>query len=231
MNPIFLQVTDSLGTTAEKASGAVTESLIDGFIESWYIMLPLLFFSIYSVYVFVERFLTIKKAAKGDKDFMNRVLTEIRNGNVGSAKTMAASAEGPVARILESGLSRLNVGRSMKAIKESVETSSKIEISRLENGISFLATAAGAGPMIGFLGTTIGMISSFNSMRNSTGGIKIAEIAPGMMEAMLTIVAGLVVGILAYIAYNFLTSKIDNVIYQMENSAMDFFDLLDEPGK
>ena len=150
------------------------------------------------------------------------------DGKIDSAKDYCSRSQSPSARMVEKGLSRL--GKPIESISASIENTAKLEILRLEQRLSFLATAAGAAPMIGFLGTTIGMIMVFFDLQNSSE-INVETIAPGTMTAMVTTVAGLVVGIVSYIGYNFLVARIGRVVYQMENDALEFMDLLNTPGK
>ncbi len=182
----------------------------------------------YVIFIFVERFLALRKATKEDQGFINRIKDYIINNKIDSAKDYCSSSKSPSARMIEKGISRL--GRPMETISASIENAAKLEILRLEQRLSFLATAAGAAPMIGFLGTTVGMVMVFIDLQNATS-LELKIIAPGIMTAMITTVAGLIVGIISYVGYNFLVAKIGKVVYQMENDALDFMDLLHEPGK
>jgi biopolymer transport protein ExbB len=182
----------------------------------------------YAIFIFVERFLALRKATKEEQGFINKIKEYLRDGKIDSAKDYCARSNSPSARMLEKGISRL--GKPVEAISATIENTAKLEILRLEQRLSFLATAAGAAPMIGFLGTTIGMIMVFFDLQNSAE-INVETIAPGTMTAMVTTVAGLVVGIVSYIGYNYLVGKIGKVVYQMENDALEFMDLLHQPGK
>ena len=182
----------------------------------------------YVIFIFVERFLALRKATKEDKGFIRTIKDYIINNKIDSAKAYCLSSKSPSARMIEKGISRL--GRPMETISASIENAAKLEILRLEQRLSFLATAAGAAPMIGFLGTTVGMVMVFIDLQNATS-LELKIIAPGIMTAMITTVAGLIVGIISYVGYNFLVAKIGKVVYQMENDALDFMDLLHEPGK
>ena len=150
------------------------------------------------------------------------------DGKIDSAKDYCTRSNSPSARMVEKGISRL--GRPIDTISASIENAAKLEILRLEQRVSFLATAAGAAPMIGFLGTTVGMVMVFIDLQNATS-LELKIIAPGIMTAMITTVAGLIVGIIAYVGYNYLVAKIGRVVYQMENDALEFMDLLHQPGK
>lgn len=182
----------------------------------------------YAIFVFVERFLALRKASKEDDQLLSKVKGYIVEGKIDAAKDYCSRSNSPSARMIEKGISRL--GRPIETISASIENTGKLEILRLEQRLSFLATAAGAAPMIGFLGTTIGMIMVFIDLQASTE-ISVETIAPGTMTAMVTTVAGLVVGIIAYIGYNFLVAQIGKVVYQMENDALEFMDMLHQPGK
>ncbi|MDC3253072.1 MotA/TolQ/ExbB proton channel family protein [Crocinitomicaceae bacterium] len=182
----------------------------------------------YSIFIFVERFLALRKASKEDKGFLQKIKDYILDGKIDSAKDYCSRSNSPSARMLEKGISRL--GKPIENITATIENTGKLEILRLEQRLSFLATAAGAAPMIGFLGTTVGMIMVFIDLGNATS-LELKVIAPGIMTAMVTTVEGLIVGIVAYVGYNFLVAKIEKVVYQMENDALEFTDLLHEPGK
>ncbi|MCR9174092.1 MAG: MotA/TolQ/ExbB proton channel family protein [bacterium] len=182
----------------------------------------------YAIFIFVERYLALRKASKEEAGFLAKIKDYIMDGKLDSAKDYCARSNNPSARMIEKGISRL--GKPMESISASIENTGKLEIMRLEQRLSFLATAAGAAPMIGFLGTTIGMIMVFIDLMN-TNELNVATIAPGTMTAMVTTVEGLVVGIIAYIGYNFLVGRIGRLVYQMENDALEFMDLLHEPGK
>ncbi|MCB9224213.1 MAG: MotA/TolQ/ExbB proton channel family protein [Crocinitomicaceae bacterium] len=192
------------------------------------VMTLLLCLSVLSVYIFVERFLSINKALKDEKNFMVRVKEYLLDGKVDAARDLCAQTNNPAARMVEKGISR--IGKPMRDIVSSIENVGKLEIYQLEKRMSFLATASGAAPMLGFLGTTLGMIRTFHAMKFEAT-IKLQTISGGIMEAMVTTVAGLVVGIIAYMSYNYLVAKVDKVIHNMEASSIEFLDLLNEPGK
>lgn len=182
----------------------------------------------YTIFVFVERYLALRKATKEDQGFSAKIREYLIDGKIDQAKDYCARSQSPSARMVEKGISRL--GKPMESISASIENAAKLEILRLEQRLSFLATAAGAAPMIGFLGTVIGMVMVFFDLQNSSE-INVETIAPGIMTAMITTVGGLVVGIIAFIGYNFLVARIGKVVYQMENDALDFMDVLNQPGK
>lgn len=182
----------------------------------------------YAIFIFVERYLALRKATKEEKGFVAKIKDYIMDGKIDSAKDYCSRSSSPSARMVEKGISRL--GRPIETISASIENAAKLEILRLEQRLSFLATAAGAAPMIGFLGTTVGMVMVFIDLQNATS-LELKIIAPGIMTAMITTVAGLIVGIVAFVGYNYLVAKIGRVVYQMENDALEFMDLLHQPGK
>jgi biopolymer transport protein ExbB len=203
------------------------QTIMEVIIESWYIMLPLGIMSVLAVYIFVERFLSIRKSLQEERDFMLKVKTFVEDGKLDAAKQVCASTDNPMARMVEKGIAR--IGKDMKDIAASIENVAKLEVYRLEARLSVLATIAGAAPMLGFLGTVIGMMSTFGVMRKQ--GVDIQGLSGGIMEAMVTTVGGLIVGIIAYVAYNYLVAKVEKVIQKMERTAVEFLDILEEPGK
>jgi len=193
-----------------------------------FIMSVLFLLSIAAVYIFWERFSAIKTANKIDKNFMNNIKDHIMNGKLDSAKTLCDSHDTPVARMMQKGVSR--IGKPLVDITASIENQGKLEIQRLEKNLPILATISGGAPMIGFLGTVIGMILTFSEMANAGGQINIGLMAEGIYTAMITTVAGLFVGIFSYFGYNYLVARVEAVIYTMESSATEFLDLLHEPA-
>jgi biopolymer transport protein ExbB len=229
----FLQIETS--ATAEAASTAVeaaaspkTISVMDLALKGGWIMIPLLLMSMIAVYIFIERMMTIRKAGKEDAHFMNNIRDCILNGKIDAAITLCRSTENPIARMIEKGISR--IGRPLQDISASIENTGKLEVYRLERSVALLATIAGAGPMLGFLGTVMGMIKAFFNMANSDQGVVISALAGGIYEAMVTTVAGLIVGILAFVFYNLLVASIEKVVYKMEARSIEFLDLLNEPS-
>lgn len=193
------------------------------------IVMSLLFiFSFTAIYVFMERFMTIQRALKGKKDFMQKINDFILSGDLNGAKELCNSSNNPIARMIEKGLQR--VGKPMKDITTSIENIGKLEISKLERRLSMLATISGVAPMLGFLGTVLGMVKVFQNMSKEKT-FEIASLSGGIMEAMITTVGGLIVGIIAYVAYNYLVIKVDKVIHNMEGASIEFIDILEAPGK
>ncbi len=180
-----------------------------------------------ALYIYFERYLAIKRASKVDKNYMNQIKDKILSGNIEAAKILSQANKTPVARLIEKGISR--IGKPLEDINTAIENSGKLEIYKLERNVSVLATIAGAAPMIGFLGTVIGMIIAIHEIANAGGQIDIKLLSDGLYTAMTTTVAGLIVGIISYIAYNHLIDKTNKVVYQMEANSLEFLDLLNEP--
>lgn len=214
--------TDTTGTERTMETLSIWELLMSG---GWYIMIPLVILSILAVYVFIERYLAISKATKEEKDLMDRVRDHIHDGRIDSARNLCDTHETPISRMLYKGIQR--IGKPMKDINASIENVAKLEIYKLERNLSVLATIAGAAPMIGFLGTVIGMIRTFHEMKISGQGIEIEQLSGGIMQAMVTTCTGLVIGIIAYIAYNILVTRMDRVVHHMEASSIEFMDILE----
>lgn len=230
----MIQEAASAGTAMDSiANSAVTEMSVMEIINesnSWYILIPLLAMSIYAIYIFVERFMALRKASNDEDQFMSRIKDYVQDGKLDSAKNLCETTDSPIARMVDKGVSR--IGKPMQDIKASVENVGKLEVSRLENNLSALATISGIAPMIGFLGTVLGMIKVFYDLKNT--GIKanfLESLSEGIMMAMVTTVAGLIVGILAYFFYNFLVARVSRVVQNMEAHSIEFIDILEEPGK
>lgn len=181
-----------------------------------------------AVYIYFERLFAIKAASKVDKNFMLQIKDSVLNGNIESAKIRCAQSDSPVARLTEKGISR--IGSPLEDINTAIENAGRLEVYKLEKNVSILATIAGAAPMIGFLGTVIGMVLAFHELATSSGQAQMGALAEGIYTAMTTTVAGLIVGIIAYIGYNHIVVKTDKMVHQMEATAVDFLDLLNEPA-
>tara|TARA_B100000929_G_scaffold281495_1_gene260571 strand:- start:24 stop:725 length:702 start_codon:yes stop_codon:yes gene_type:complete len=181
-----------------------------------------------AVYIYFERLFAIKAASRVDKNFMHQIKDSVQGGNIESAKIRCAQSDSPVARLTEKGISR--IGSPLEDINTAIENAGRLEVYKLEKNVSILATIAGAAPMIGFLGTVIGMVLAFHELATSSGQAQMGALAEGIYTAMTTTVAGLIVGIIAYIGYNHLVVKTDKVVHQMEATAVDFLDLLNEPA-
>lgn len=194
----------------------------------WWIMGPIGLMSIIAVYIFVERFLATQKAAKDDPNFMNSIRDLMHDGKIDSAKELCKRTNTPMAKMTEKGIARL--GRPLPDINQAIETVGKIEVSKLEKNVAAMATIAGAAPMLGFLGTVVGMVQVFFDMANSGNNLDINLLSNGMYQAMVTTIAGLIVGIIALIGYNIIVARIEKVVFLLEARATEFMDVLHEPS-
>lgn len=189
-------------------------------------MIPIVILSVMASYIFIERWITIKRAGKSPSKMIEKVKKNVLEANIQQAKAECQKDNTPIARMIEKGLTR--IGSPLKNIETSIEYVGKIEIYRLERGLPMLATIAGAAPMVGFLGTVIGMIESFMVISEQEGQVSPQLLSSGIYTAMVTTVAGLIVGIITNIAYNYLIGLVQKVIHNMEYISMDFLDLLQE---
>ena len=196
---------------------------------SIWITIPLLIISAIIVYIFIERYMTINKAAKDDVNFMNNIRDNIHNGRLDSALALCKATNTPIARMIEKGLSRL--GKPLSDINEAISNVGQLEVDRLEKGMSTVSTLSSIAPMLGFLGTVAGMIVAFHDMATSGNNLEIGDLASGIYTALITTASGLVVGIVGYICYNMLVAKINHVVFLLEAKASEFMDLLHEPVK
>lgn len=192
------------------------------------VMFTLLILSILAVYIIVERYLVIKQASKEDKNFMDQIKDNILDGKIDAAKELCKSNDSPIARMIEKGVVR--IGKPLSDIGTAVENTGKLELNKLEKNLSTLATISGAAPMIGFLGTVIGMILVFHKMAAGGGGVDLQTLSDGIFTAMVTTVAGLIVGIMAYVGYNTLVARVEKIVFVMEARTMEFLDILHEPA-
>lgn len=227
INSILLQAQNAAeiaGADGAELSTTIYELVLKG---GW-IMAILGVLSVIAIYIFVERFFTINKASRDDKNFMNNIKDFIKNGRIDSALALCKSNKSPIARMIEKGLMR--IGRPLNDINAAIENVGKLEVSRLEKNVAGLATIAGAGPMLGFLGTVIGMIIAFYDMSMAGNNIDIALLSTGIYQAMITTVGGLIVGIVAYVCYNILVARVEKLVYLLEARSTEFMDLLNEPA-
>jgi biopolymer transport protein ExbB len=208
-------------------SGDDALSVIDLAFKGGWMMIPIVLSSFIAIYIFVERVLTIKKANQSPDAFMGRIKEMVLRGDINGAKLLCSQFESPIARMIEKGVAR--IGSPLKTIEASVENVAKLELFKLEKNLSILATVAGAAPMMGFLGTVIGMVTAFISISQEAGSVSPKLLADGIYTAMITTVAGLIVGIIAYLAYNYLVTRVSKVVHKMEYSSIEFIDLLQEP--
>jgi len=206
---------------------SIVELIKSGGLAGQLIIALLTVLLVVALYIYFERLFTIKAASKVDPNFMNQIKDHVVNGKIEAAKAVCIQVNSPVTRLIDKGISR--IGRPLADINSAIENAGKLEVYSLEKNVSILATISGAAPMIGFLGTVIGMILSIFEIANSGGQIDIKLLADGLYTAMTTTVAGLVVGIIAYIAFNHLVGRTNKVVYQMEANSVEFLDLLNEP--
>ena len=215
-----------VAASSEKTLSSI-DLIFNGGAGSVFIMGLLFILLAVALYIYFERLFAIKAAAKIDANFMNQIKDYISNGKIDAAKSLCAQTDSPVARLTEKGVSR--IGKPLDDINTAIENAGTLEVYKLEKNVSVLATVAGAAPMIGFLGTVIGMILAFHEMATSGGQAEMGALASGIYTAMTTTVGGLVVGIIAYIGYNHLVNMTNKVVHSMEANAVDFLDLLNEP--
>ncbi|EGJ70370.1 MotA/TolQ/ExbB proton channel [Bacteroides coprosuis DSM 18011] len=194
-----------------------------------WIMIVLAILSLICFYIFFERIYVIRKASKDVPDFIDKIKADILSGNIKGALEYCQSVNTPAARMIEKGINRL--GRPVNDVQAAIENVGNLEVSKLEKGLNFMATIAGGAPMIGFLGTVTGMVRAFYEMANAGNNVDITLLSGGIYEAMITTIGGLVVGIIAMFAYNYLVSLIDGIVNNMESKTMAFMDLLNEPAK
>ena len=194
------------------------------------IMIVLALMLAFGVYLFIERMVTLKQASKEDSTFMNRIKDYIYEGKIESAIKLCREVNTPSARMVEKGISRL--GRPMNDVLVAIENVGNLEVAQLEKGMVIMASISGGAPMLGFLGTVTGMVQTFYNMSiNSSGMIQLSDLSSGMYQAMVTTIGGLIVGILAYFAYNYMVSRVDSVVRNLESKTMEFMDILNEPAK
>jgi biopolymer transport protein ExbB len=225
---ILLQV-DSV----QKAAGAVqasekSTSLFELLQHGGWIMYPLYLLFAAAIYVFFERLIAIKNASKIDNNFMNIIRDNIVTGNISAARALAKNTNNPVARIIDKGLQR--VGKPIDSIEKSMENVGKLEMYKMERNLSILSLIAGIAPMFGFLGTIIGMVQLFQNIA-STGEVTLNSIAGGIYVKMITSATGLMIGLIAYVGHNYLTTQIDKTAYKMEAASAEFLDILQEPTR
>lgn len=235
LSTILLQVPDAAAVVPDTLSQAAPQvveqelSVWDLCLKGGFIMIPLLVLSLVCIYILVERSLVLKAALKEDRTFMKRIKDYITEGEFESAMKLCKNTNTPYARLIQKGISR--IGRPMNDVLVAIENVGNLEVARLEKGFSWLATTAAGAPMIGFLGTVIGMVEAFFALASAGGSANVSILANGIYEALVTTVAGLIVGIIAMFAYNYLVSRVNRVMNQLEAKTMEFMDLLNEPVK
>jgi biopolymer transport protein ExbB len=239
---IILQITQSAATVADTVNKAVNQvvnqpvvqpkeeaiSIMNLVIKGGWIMIPILILSLITVFVFIERYIAIKRASRGEKNFMDKIRDFIVNDRLDSALSLCKSTNSPIARMTEKGLSRL--GRPLNEIGESIEIVGKFEVYKLEKNLAILAIVAGIAPMFGFIGTIIGVIKIFHDI-SIAGDVSISSVSSGLYTKMVSSASGLIVGIVAFICYHWLNIMIEKIVQKMEYNAMNFIDFLQEPTR
>ena len=223
----LLQITTTAIDSVAVNGSEETVSILDLIFAGGFMMVPLFLLSILAVYIFIERVLTIRKAARTPNQFIEKIRNLVLAGDINGAKLLCAQTDSPIAKMIEKGISR--IGSPLKNIEVSIENVGRIEIYKLEKGLSLMATISGAAPMLGFLGTVTGMIQAFIAIAQEEGSVSPKLLSGGIYEAMVTTAVGLAIGIVAYLGYNYLVSQVQKVIHKMEYSSIDFIDLLQEP--
>jgi biopolymer transport protein ExbB len=225
----FLEIMLQGGSIPVEKAGAMKLTLLDLTIKGGWVMIPIILLSFVATYIFVERYYVIRKATKEDQNFMNRIKDYIHDSKIDAAVALCKSTASPSARMIEKGMTRL--GRPLQDISTAIENVGKLEISKLEKGFPTLATIVGAEPMLGFLGTVIGMVQSFYAMSQAGNNIEVSLLSDGIYTALITTVAGLIIAILGYFAYNLLVVKVEKVVFNLEATSTEFMDMLNEPVK
>jgi len=231
LNFVLLQINETVSNTEALVTSAPTEdklSILELLLKGGWIVWPIIALSLVAVYIFIERYMTIKRASREEANFMAQIRDFVLNGNIDAAKSLCSSTENPIARMTEKGISR--IGKSVKNIEAAIESVGKLEIYKLERSVGLLASIAGVAPMLGFLGTVTGMIKAFHKLSKAGNNIETSLLAGGIYEALVTTVAGLAVGIIAFVCYNIIVGMIERVVYKMEVTAMEFMDLIQEPA-
>jgi biopolymer transport protein ExbB len=221
------QAPDLTGTVTTTLPTVAQINILDLAQKGGWIMIVLLVLSIVALFIFIQRFMIIRRANKKDEGFMNRIKDYIHDGKISSAINLCHNTNSPSARMIEKGISRL--GRPMNDVLVAIENVGNIEVAKLEKGFSIIATIAAGAPMLGFLGTVTGMVRAFFDMANAGTNVDISLLSSGIYEALVTTVGGLIVGIVALFAYNYLVAQVDNVVNNLEAQTMEFMDLLNEP--
>ena len=224
---ILLQGTPA--TEVTEATKEATMSLADLYLAGGWVMYLITLLSFVALYIFIERYLVIKKASKSDANFMNRIKDYMYEGKVDAALQLCRKTNSPQARMVEKGITRL--GRPLADVTVAIENVGRLEVHKLEKRFPTLATIAGAAPLMGFFGTVIGMVQAFYEMSLAGSSLDISTLSGGIYTALITTVGGLILGILAYFGYNQLVVKVENVVFQLETTSTEFLDILNEPVK
>lgn len=236
IDSIVAQATDTVSTVATTVAAAAPAaapqvqelSVWQLCLEGGFIMIPLALLAVISIYVFIERAIVIRNASKEDASFMQRIRGYIHEGEIETAQNLCTRTNTPYARLIAKGISR--IGRPMNDVLVAIENTGNLEVANLGKGLPWLATTAAGAPMLGFLGTVIGMVQAFYNLASAGSSANIDVLAGGIYEALVTTVAGLIVGVIALFAYNYLVARINGVMTRLEGNTMEFMDLLNEPA-
>lgn len=222
--------TDTIQSVAQQPAVQEYEKLqlLELAMKGGWVMIPLIILSIVAIYIFFERFMATKKASREDANFMTNIRNYIHEGKIDSARALCQANQTPLARMIEKGI--LRIGRPLTDISAAIENVGKLEVSKLEKTVAFLSMTAGAAPMIGFMGTVSGMIKAFYNLSMAGNNLDIGLLSGGIYEAMVTTLAGLIVGIIAYVCYNVIVARIEKVVFILEARATEFIDILNEPA-
>ena len=224
----FLNLILAAETATEGAQSAQSLPVWELTQKGGWLMIPLALLLLVSIYIFFERLFATSKATKADNDFMQKIKSLIQAGRIDEAKQLCAATDTPYSRMIEKGVSR--IGRPMNDVLVTIENVGNMEVAKIEKGFSWLATTAAGAPMLGFLGTVIGMVRAFYRL-SVNGQSTVNNLSEGIYQALVTTVAGLIVGVIALFAYNYLTSRVNKIMNRLEGSTMEFMDLLNEPAK
>ena len=214
---------------AQGATVSTALSVWDLTLKGGWLMIPLALLLLVSIYIFFERLFATSRVTKADNNFLQSIKNLIQNGKIDEAKQLCLTTNTPYARMIEKGVSR--IGRPMNDVLVAIENVGNMEVAKLEKGFTWLATTAAGAPMIGFLGTVTGMVQAFFQLASAGSQSNVSILASGIYQALVTTVAGLIVGIIALFAYNYLTSRVNKVMNKLEGKSMEFMDLLNEPAK
>lgn len=226
---LLLNVDTLQNAAVQGQAGELTLSFFELATKGGWIMIVLAFLSVVAVYIFIDRFIAIKKASREQKSFMDNIRNFILEGKIEQALDTCRINDGPIARMIEKGVMR--IGRPLSDVNTAIENVGKQEVAKLEKGLPILASIAGGAPMIGFLGTVIGMVRAFYDMATAGNNIDVTLLSNGIYTAMVTTVGGLVVGIIAYFGYNILVARVSNLVTQLEAKTTEFMDILNQPVK
>ena len=230
---ILQDTVQNLADTAQAVPTSVVAApeelhFIDLLFKGGWVMIPLALLAFLGLVIFIERYITIRKSSKNETNLLFQIRQNIQEGRLESAMALCKNTQSPLARMLEKGLRR--IGRPIKEIEGAIENTGRLEVAKLEKNIGVLGIIAGIAPMLGFVGTIIGVITIFREV-STQGSIEIGTISGGLYVKMITSATGLIIGIMAYVLYHILNMMVEKIILKMETDAIDFIDLLEEPGK